>query len=145
MEQLPNYISWFDYQPQHRFTVPFYNSVTYLSPFPIFMRTSFTIRSRRQWVAFKISTRQIVQQNVILRTKQIAPLLFQKMKQLVAMLEQQIQTTIRLILLCQRIIFPQQITHSAPQKPLTMKTKLVLVERGFTSRINQAVTGQRLS
>src|SRR3990167_5694974 len=81
MEQLPNYISWFDYQPQHRFTVPFYNSVTYLSPFPIFMRTSFTIRSRRQWVAFKISTRQIVQQNVILRTKQIAPLLFQKMKQ----------------------------------------------------------------
>ena len=33
MEQIPNHISWFDYQPQHRFTVPFYNSVTYLSPF----------------------------------------------------------------------------------------------------------------
>src|SRR3989337_802874 len=39
------------------------------------------------------------------------------------MLEQQIQTTIRLVLLCQRIILSQQITHSAAQIPLTVKTK----------------------
>src|SRR3990172_11442981 len=45
------------------------------------------------------------------------------MKQIVAMLEQQIQTTIRLVLLCQRIILSQQITHSAAQIPLTVKTK----------------------
>ena len=47
------------------------------------------------------------------------------------MLKQQIQTTIRLVLLCQRIIFPQQITHCTAQIPLTVKTKLVLVETGI--------------
>ena len=47
------------------------------------------------------------------------------------MFEQQIQTTIRLVFLCQRIIFPQQITHCAAQKPLTVKTKLVLMKMGI--------------
>mgnify|MGYP003487762480 FL=1 len=35
MKQLPNQTSWIDYQPQYRFTVPFFHFFTYLYfPFP---------------------------------------------------------------------------------------------------------------
>src|SRR3990170_4432084 len=57
-------------------------------------------------------------------------LLKKQTNHLIPMLKQQIQTTIWLILLRQRIILPQQITQSASQIPLTVKTKLVLMKMG---------------
>ena len=94
-------------------------------------------RSRRWWIAFKISTRQVIQQNVILCAKADCP---------IALLNTQTAhrdasaTNPNNDTACPSAPannLPQQIAHCAAQIPLPMKTK-------FASRINQPVTSQRL-
>ena len=91
---------------------------------PAVTETTLAVSPRCGRIAFEIGARQIVKQDVELCPEQLTPLPAQVVEQLVPMLDQQIQTTVRLVLLRQREILTQQIAQRRPLTP-TEQNRLI--------------------
>lgn len=82
--------------------------------------TALAARSGSGRIALETGARQVVEQDVELRLEQLAPLPAQIVEQLVAMLDEQIQTAVRLVLPRQGEIFAQQIAQGGALIPLAV-------------------------
>src|SRR5207244_12836762 len=86
-------------------------------------------------IAFKVSTRQIVEQHLELRIEEIAPAFLQMTKERRLVREQMVMHIVEPMAFSQSEIAAEQVGHRALLIPLAMKTP-------FAARINQAIAQQ---
>lgn len=88
-------------------------------------------------ITFKISARQVVEEHLILRIKQVAPALSEMVKERALVLQQLVVARVEAVLFGESEVTAEQVANRAVIKPMPVQTP-------FAARVNQTVEDQRL-